>query len=186
MGTGTTTGNLRECCVKRPRQTSTDDRYGPWRGHDSAPQMGPFTGLADAQNNNNSALDITLNFFFPHTDLPPPHFAPFEEQCPCQTNTRWSFSQLLESQEQRRTHPQRHRGRGKDQRPPKRIGDPQRRGMGVPVARTPEPLARALPSRHVHYEGGEGGGTLAQPAPATQLTSVHTPSLLRLPCFRNF
>ena len=45
----TTTGNLRERFVKRPRQTSMYDRYGPWRGHDSAPQTGPFTGLADAQ-----------------------------------------------------------------------------------------------------------------------------------------
>ena len=45
----TTTGNLRERFVKRPRQTSTPDRYGPWRGHGSAPLMGPFTGLADAQ-----------------------------------------------------------------------------------------------------------------------------------------
>ena len=44
-----TTRNLRECFAKRPRQTSMYNRYGPWRGHDSAPQMGPFTGLADAQ-----------------------------------------------------------------------------------------------------------------------------------------
>ena len=44
----TTPGNLRERFVKRPGQTSTYDRYGPWRGHDSAPLMGAFTGLADA------------------------------------------------------------------------------------------------------------------------------------------
>ena len=40
----TTTGNLREHFVKRPRQTgqtSMYDHYGPWRGHDSAPLMGP-------------------------------------------------------------------------------------------------------------------------------------------------
>ena len=48
----TTTGNLRERFVKRPRQTSMYDRYGPWRGHDSTPLMEPFTGLADAQKNN--------------------------------------------------------------------------------------------------------------------------------------
>ena len=35
----TTTGNLRECLVKRPRQ---------WLGHDSAPLMGPFTGVGVA------------------------------------------------------------------------------------------------------------------------------------------
>ena len=42
MVTGTTTGNLRECFVKRPRQTSMYNRYGPWHCHDSAPLMGPY------------------------------------------------------------------------------------------------------------------------------------------------
>ena len=36
----TTPGNLRGRFVKRPRQTSIYDCYGPWRGHDSAPLMG--------------------------------------------------------------------------------------------------------------------------------------------------
>ena len=40
--TCTATGNLRECFVKRPRQTSLYNRYGPWRCNDSAPQMGPY------------------------------------------------------------------------------------------------------------------------------------------------
>ena len=48
----TSTGNPRERFVQRPRQTSMYDCFGPWRGHDSAPQMGPFTGLADAQKKN--------------------------------------------------------------------------------------------------------------------------------------
>ena len=56
----TTTGNLRECFVKCPRQNSMYDRYGPWRGHDSAFLMGPFTGLADAQKKTKSLLSHTL------------------------------------------------------------------------------------------------------------------------------
>ena len=42
MVTGTTTGNVWERFVKRPRQTSMKSRYGPWRGHDSAPRKGPY------------------------------------------------------------------------------------------------------------------------------------------------
>jgi hypothetical protein len=33
------------------------DRYGPWHGHDSAPQMGPFTGLADAQKKKTQIME---------------------------------------------------------------------------------------------------------------------------------
>ena len=51
-----TTGNPRERFVKRLRQTSTYDCYGPWRGHDSAPWMGPYSGLADAQKNKNKRM----------------------------------------------------------------------------------------------------------------------------------
>ena len=40
MVTGTTTGNRRERFVKRPRQTSMYNRYGPWLGHDSPPARG--------------------------------------------------------------------------------------------------------------------------------------------------
>ena len=36
----TTTGNLWDHFVKRPRQTSMYDCYGPWCGHDSAPLKG--------------------------------------------------------------------------------------------------------------------------------------------------
>ena len=36
----TTTGNLRDCFVKRPGQTSMYYRYGPWHCHVSAPHWG--------------------------------------------------------------------------------------------------------------------------------------------------
>ena len=42
MVTCTTTGNLRDRLVERPRQISMYNCYGPWRCHDSAPQMGPY------------------------------------------------------------------------------------------------------------------------------------------------
>ena len=45
MVTCTTTGNLRDRFVKCPRQTrqtSMYNRYGPWRCHDSAPQIRPY------------------------------------------------------------------------------------------------------------------------------------------------
>ena len=29
------------------KQTGMSDQYGPWHSHDSAPQMGPYTGLAE-------------------------------------------------------------------------------------------------------------------------------------------
>ena len=58
----TTTGNLRERFVKHPRQISMYHRYGPWRGYDSAPLMGPFTGLADAQKKINQKLPDYQNF----------------------------------------------------------------------------------------------------------------------------
>ena len=49
MVTGTTTGNLRERFVKRPRQTSIYNRYGPWRCYDSAPRKGPSSGWRGTQ-----------------------------------------------------------------------------------------------------------------------------------------
>ena len=50
----TTTGNLRNRFSKRPRQTGMYHHYGPCCGHDSAPQWGPNSGLADARKKNRS------------------------------------------------------------------------------------------------------------------------------------
>ena len=55
----TTTGNLRDRFVKRPRQTSMYYHYGPWRCHDSAPRMGPNFGLANVPPPKKSCFAFT-------------------------------------------------------------------------------------------------------------------------------
>jgi hypothetical protein len=57
----TTTGNLSDRFIKRPRQTSMYYRYGPWRGHESPPRKGPNSGLTDEQKQKVSTAGPSVN-----------------------------------------------------------------------------------------------------------------------------
>ena len=51
----TNPGNSRGVC-QRLEQTGKSNHYGPWHSHDSAPQMGPYFGLAEAKNHPEERL----------------------------------------------------------------------------------------------------------------------------------
>ena len=51
----TNTGNSRGV-FQRLEQTGMSDHYGPWHSRDSAPQMGPYFRLAEAEKKKKKLL----------------------------------------------------------------------------------------------------------------------------------